>query len=79
MGPGLVPGIFIAAEALGLATVRSGAAAMYGVLNPQYGTDVWAEDLNALDVDRQFIPEPSSIVLLIFAAGWLCRRRAFPR
>ena len=52
---GFAPGIFIPAEDLGLATVRGGTAAMYGIINPAYGADVWADDLDALDV----VPEPT--------------------
>jgi hypothetical protein len=66
MGPGLPPGIWIAAEALGLATVRSGTAAAWGVPNPQYlGADMWADDLDALDVS--VIPEPATAVLMLLA------------
>lgn len=56
------PGIFVAAEALGLATVRSGAAAaglygvINGVINPVYGQDIWADDLDAYDQ----MPEPGT-------------------
>ncbi len=49
-GPGLPPSIFIAAEALGLTTVRSGTATSYGVINPEYLFDGWADDLDALDM-----------------------------
>ncbi|HEB60356.1 MAG TPA: PEP-CTERM sorting domain-containing protein [Phycisphaeraceae bacterium] len=54
------PGIFIAAENLGLATLRSGVA-----LQP------WADDLNALDV---VIPQPGTLALLGLG-GLLIRRR----
>jgi hypothetical protein len=67
MGPGLVPGIWISAEALGLATVRSGFGVPHGIVNPQWGTDAWADDLDALDVTRS-IPEPSTMVLAMLAA-----------
>jgi hypothetical protein len=43
------PGIFASAESLGLATVRSGTALGWGIVNPAYGIDVWADDLDALD------------------------------
>ena len=46
---GPAPGIFTAAEWLGLATVRSGTGASWGVINPQYGQDVWADNLDAYD------------------------------
>ena len=59
---GSAPGIFVAAESLGLATVRSGTAASYGVINPIYGIDVWADDLDAYD---QVVPEPHIITLLM--------------
>ncbi len=59
-GPGLPPAIFIAAEALGLTTVRSGSAVSYGVINPTYLADLWADDLDALDMvdDRPEISQP---------------------
>jgi hypothetical protein len=50
------PGIFVAAEALGLATVRSFTGAANGVINPVYGIDIWADDLDALDVNSQVDP-----------------------
>jgi hypothetical protein len=58
--PGLAPEIFIAAEALGLTTVRSGTAVSYGVINPTYLDDLWADDLDALDMfdDRPEIHQP---------------------
>ena len=76
-GPGLAPSIFIAAEAMGLATVRSGTAASYGVINPNYGVDIWADDLDALD--RQQVPEPAMLALMalgLVGVG-LRRRRNF--
>jgi len=69
LGPGAVPGIWIAAEVLGLATIRSGTAAVYGIPNPDYpGLLAWADDLDALDHSRFRIPEPSTIVLAMLAA-----------
>jgi len=74
---GSAPGIFVAAESLGLATVRSGTAMSYGVINPIYGRDVWADDLDAYD---QVVPEPRAIELLVM--GFIgvtvaVRRRGF--
>lgn len=43
------PGIFIAAEVLGLATVRSGTGVPWGIVNPAYGFDLWADDVDACD------------------------------
>jgi hypothetical protein len=43
------PGIFVAAEVLGLATVRSGTAVGWGIINPAYGADLWADDVNGCD------------------------------
>jgi hypothetical protein len=75
-GLSLFPQIFIAAEALGLTTVRSGSAVAYGLPNPIYGgLDVWADDLDALDVLEE-IPEPGSMMLMLVgltAAGGLRR------
>ena len=51
------PGIFVAAEALGLATVRSFTAASNGVINPAYGLDLWADDLDALDAASHIDPD----------------------
>lgn len=61
--PGLAPSILIPAEALGLATVRSGTAASYGVINPTYNEDVWADDVDALD--KVAVPEPGTILGLL--------------
>lgn len=65
---GGAPGIFTAAEWLGLATVRSGTATenVYGVTNPKYGRDVWADDLDALD---QKVPLPGTLALLGLGLG----------
>ncbi|MDH3402804.1 MAG: hypothetical protein OES32_08400 [Acidobacteriota bacterium] len=57
------PGIFASAESLGLATVRSGTAVGWGVINPAYGLDVWGDDLDALDE----LPGP---VWMIFSDGF---------
>ncbi len=57
------PGIFVAAETLGLATVRSFTGSANGVINPVYGIDVWGDDLDALDVNSHFVG-------LIFADGF---------
>jgi hypothetical protein len=71
---GALPGIFTAAEALGLATVRSGTAAQYfdlsgaGLINPAYGMNAWADDLDAYD---QKVPEPGTLALLISGFGGL--------
>jgi hypothetical protein len=73
---GGAPGIFTAAEWLGLATVRSGNGQSWGVANPQWdGEDLWADDLDALD---QKVPAPATLALLgmgIAAFGALRRRR----
>jgi len=62
-GIGAPPAIVLPAEAMGLATVRSGTAWQYG------------DDLDALDV----VPEPGTSALLAFggllAAAWALRRR----
>ncbi len=70
---GGLPGIFTAAEQLGLATVRSGVFASYGVVNPAYGADQWADDLDALDQ----VPVPGTLALLAFGfgGGLIARRR----
>lgn len=71
MGPGLLPGIFIPAEVLGLATVRTGTGAAWGVPNPNWGNqDIWADDLDALDV----VPEPAGLGLMGLALLALRRR-----
>jgi len=74
-----MPGIFISAEALGLATLRSGTAAAYvGIPNPDAGgAALWADDLDALDVVEFNIPEPASALLLLvgMALALSCRRR----
>ena len=58
------PGVFVAAEALGLATVRSGTGTSYGIPNARAGgQDIWADDLDAYDQ----IPEPG--MLALFALG----------
>lgn len=56
--PGLPPGIFVAAEKLGLLTRRNTPGIM------------WGDDLNALDVrflqgPGTFVPEPSTLLLLL--------------
>jgi len=45
LGPGVVPGIFVAAEDLGLGTVRSGTATFFDAAGKSFG-----DDLDALDV-----------------------------
>lgn len=79
MGPGAIPGIWIAAEALGLATVRSGTAAAYPFPNPQWGgASLWADDLDALDHTQRFVPEPSTLALTMLTAialaGFVARK-----
>jgi hypothetical protein len=65
---GQIPGIFVTAEALGLATFRTNGTA---------GT--WksrGDDLDALDVQERVVPEPTtSVLLLLGLCGWLSRRR----
>ena len=74
---GAAPGIFTAAEWLGLATVRSGTAASYGIDNPQWGVDLWADDLDAYDQTQ--VPVPGTFALLLAGfggmAGLNARRR----
>jgi hypothetical protein len=66
--PGLPPQIVIPAEALGLATVRSGLGMSWGVPNPQWGDqDLWADDLDALD--KMVIPEPTTLLIWTLLAG----------
>ena len=52
---GFAPGIFMNAESLGLATVRSGTAISFD------GVNVFGDDLDALDVSA--VPEPSTLLL----------------
>lgn len=59
---GRTPGIFTAAEWLGLATVRSDTGIAWGVSNPTYGRDIWADDLDALDL--VVVPTPATLALL---------------
>ena len=70
---GPAPGIFTAAEWLGLATVRSGTAFSWGIINPQWGVDVWADDLNAYD--QVVIPVPGTFALLLAGFGGLAGLR----
>ena len=50
--------IFVPAEDIGLATVRSGTGSAIwgptGAVNPLYGVDDWDDELDALDVDQIF-------------------------
>jgi hypothetical protein len=57
---GLSPKIFIPAEALGLATVRSiDFFSTYGIPNPQWDwLDMWADELDALDIISILRPDP---------------------
>jgi hypothetical protein len=64
--PGQLPGIFVPAEALGLATRRTNGAATF---------QLFGDDLDGLDVQQSVIPEPSSCLLLIASCGWLAGRR----
>ncbi len=69
------PGIFTAAERLGLATVRSGTGKSWGIGNAQWGgQDLWADDLDALD---QVVPVPAPLALMLAGLGALAavRRR----
>lgn len=59
-GPGAPPGIWVPGEAMGLATMRSGAAGPFG-----------PDDLDALTA----IPEPASLGLLLLGAPALIGRR----
>ena len=66
--PGQLPGIFVPAEALGLATVRTNSTA---------GTfQGFGDDLDALDV-QQVIPEPSAGLLALACLSGLAARRRF--
>lgn len=72
--PGVfVPGIWISAEALGLATVRSGSPVFDGPMP-------FGDDLDALDVSQQRIPEPALGTLCLIALTLLAqfRRRGRP-
>lgn len=61
---GFAPGIFVNAETLGLATVRSGTAISFD------GVNVYGDDLDALDVSQ--VPEPSTVALAGFGLIGLC-------
>ncbi|MCC6423995.1 MAG: hypothetical protein IT447_10995 [Phycisphaerales bacterium] len=71
MGPGTIPGIWISAEALGLATVRSGSPLFDGPI-------MVGDDLDALDVSQQLIPEPvlTTVLygLIVLVGGMRSRR-----
>ena len=75
---GLAPGIFIPAEVLGLATVRSGAGTVWGggvpIINPAYGQDIWADELDALDVIPTPAAAPMALALLSMTAMFRRRR-----
>ncbi len=60
-------GIYIAAEALGLATVRSGV--------PLFGALGHGDDLTALDVLQAVIPEPATLAMLAVGVVLVTRRR----
>jgi hypothetical protein len=62
--PGQVPGIFVPAEALGLATFRTNGTA---------GTfQGFGDDLDALDVQQRVVPEPATCGLVLIAClGWI--------
>jgi hypothetical protein len=65
--PGGAPGIFVPAEALGLATFRTNGGATF---------QGFGDDLDALDVQQIGIPEPASCVLLAgCVVGLLTRRK----
>jgi hypothetical protein len=69
---GATPSIFIFAEQLGLATVRSGTGFSWGIGNPNYQfQDIWGDDLDAVDV----VPEPTGGLLVLIAAAGLAGRR----
>ena len=66
--PGALPGIFVPAEALGLATFRT-----HGTAGTFQG---FGDELDALDVQQTIVPEPSScLLMLIGLCGLLVRRR----
>ena len=76
------PSIFIGAEALGLATVRSSTATPYGIPNPAWGPDVWADDLDAMDVvNLTVVPLPTAawmvlpLLAVLGTAGAVRRKR----
>ena len=69
---GQPPQIMIPGEAIGVATVRAGFTTGWGVVNPVYGADIWADDLDALGS----VPEPTTVSLLAIAGiAFLIRRR----
>lgn len=70
LGPGVIPGIFTPAEALGLATIRTGTAAAWPGIDGLVAH--YNDDLDALDI----VPEPSlSWLLLTVPLTWRGRRR----
>ena len=73
-GGGVGLGIVASAESLGLATVRSGTAAVYTFSVPGGGTVTkrFGDDLDALDI---LIPEPASLALLALGGVALIRRK----